>query len=494
MHMLSCIKEFLFRTKKQKIVSIIVTACYFLLHLYVVLNHECWRDESQAWLIAKNLSYIDIFKELCVEGHPCLWFMIIAPFAKLGLSFYYFNFISLALCTMAVYLLMEKGPFCIFTKMAIVSSSMFLYFNPVVCRIYSLIVILVVFILMIYEDRLIHPILYILLVSLLMQTHIMIYGLAFGLAIEYCFSFYNTNNTKKLKAFVFVLPILSTLLLFFELTPRVDYPAYTDVSINTIIQNINFGRIIHKLENLGYVSWGWNNNLSVFVPLGIFTFLGIIQILLIRKSSSIKKYISELTISFFGINYYLSLYIFVYSSHSQLASVLMIIVVASTWIICSKEDKISKIPTTLFIIIASMLTFIPAQSILRSDISGNYSNSKNVAAYIEKNIENNSIIALEDGEGYNTPIIAYVTSKRNDIKFYSLTLDKYYTYNSWIYLNNYKPFKIEEIIDKSLKINNNGNIYYLSNDKKKEKTNFSLVFESYGSFTNEDYYLYKITY
>lgn len=490
--MMQSIKKFLFSKKNNRVISVSITVIYFLFNLYVILNHECWRDESQAWLIVKNLSYSDIFKELCVEGHPCLWFLLIAPFAKLGLSFYCFNLISLFLCTIAIYVMMEKSPFPTICKLFIIISSVFFFYNPIICRVYSLIVLLVTLICSLYKNRMNYPLLYMLLVSLLMQTHIMIYGLGFGFALEFANKYIkNCNKSKIKKILICALPVISTLLLFIELIPRTNYPAYTDTSIKTIISNISITRIIHKLQNLGYVSWGWTNKKTVIIPLLFFVLLGILQILIIIKNKKLNNYIGEYIISIIGIGYYLGVYIFVYSSHSQLASVLMIIVYASIWIFCEKNDNITKKYSYMFIILASILTFVPAQSILRYDIKNNYSNSKDFAYYIENNVENNSIITLEDGEGYNTPVIAYVDSKRKDISFYTLTLNQEYVYNSWIYLNRYETLSENEIISKCLEFKQ-PNIYYISNERKEENDNFVLIYESVESFTDEDYWLYKI--
>lgn len=490
--MIQSIKKFLFSKKNNRVISVSITVIYFLFNLYVILNHECWRDESQAWLIVKNLSYVDIFKELCVEGHPCLWFLLIAPFAKLGLSFYHFNLISLFLCTISVYIMMEKSSFLIICKLFLVFSSAFFFYNPIICRVYSLILFLVTLICSLYKKRANYPLIYMLLVSLLIQTHIMMYGLCFGLALEFankCVR--DSNKSKKEKIIICLLPIISTSLLFLELIPRIDYPAYTDTSIQTIINNISFSRIIDKLQNLGYVSWGWKSKTTVMIPFLVFMLLSIIQLMIIVKNKKIKNYISEYTISIFGIGYYLAIYIFVYSSHSQLASVLMIIVYASIWLLCEKDDSVTKNYSYIFIVLASMLTFIPAQSILRYDINKNYSNSKDFAFFIEKNIENNSIITIEDGEGYNTPVIAYVDSIRKDISFYTLTLNKKYVYNSWINLNKYEKLSEKEIVDKCLALGNK-RVYYISNEKKEENDNLTLIYEAVGSFTNEDYWLYRI--
>lgn len=492
MNKLNKLKTVIEHKENNKKISIIIALLYFLLHLFVVLNHECWRDEAQAWLIAKNLSYIDIFKELCVEGHPCLWFLLIAPFAKLGLSFYYFNYISLLMCTISVYILFRRSQLPIIAKIAVIFSSMFLFYNPVVCRSYSLIVLLCVILATEFKNRLLHPVRFAILISLLMQTHIVIYGLCFGLMIELLIQLINNKTQKKITLLSMMIPVLSTIILFIELLPRPNYPAYTNVSLSTILTNININNILKRIASIAYVSWGIKNVLLVFLIFIIFIIFGLSQIIVLKKNNCLKDNINKVFISFCGINYYFIISLFVYSSHSQLASILMMIIVFSIWIIYEDNNYLC-LPSLLFIILASMLTFIPAQSLLKLDINSNYSTSKQTAKYIEKIVEENSIIFLDDYQGYDTPIVAYVSSNRNDICFYSLLLNKQYKYNSWIYQNEYTQLSCEEILNIDTSTFNSENIYYISTFEINVTENFSLIYKNCDSFTNENYYIYKIS-
>ena len=44
-----------------------------LFNLVMIFHHEAWRDEAQAWLIAKDASIFELFNNiLSYEGHPCL--------------------------------------------------------------------------------------------------------------------------------------------------------------------------------------------------------------------------------------------------------------------------------------------------------------------------------------------------------------------------------------------------------------------------------------
>lgn len=59
--------------KKNKIIKILSLAAYSLFILALVLNHEYWFDEAQAWNIARDNDIIGIFGMIKYEGHPPLW-------------------------------------------------------------------------------------------------------------------------------------------------------------------------------------------------------------------------------------------------------------------------------------------------------------------------------------------------------------------------------------------------------------------------------------
>lgn len=62
-------------------------ASYLLLNGVLLWCYDPWRDVAQAWLIARDLSVPELFAQLRYEGHPCLWYLLLMPFAKLGFPY-----------------------------------------------------------------------------------------------------------------------------------------------------------------------------------------------------------------------------------------------------------------------------------------------------------------------------------------------------------------------------------------------------------------------
>ena len=56
-----------------------LTALFLVRGAVAAAHHELWRDEAQAWLIARDVPLSRLFAELHYEGHPALWFLLLKP-------------------------------------------------------------------------------------------------------------------------------------------------------------------------------------------------------------------------------------------------------------------------------------------------------------------------------------------------------------------------------------------------------------------------------
>ena len=78
-------------TKKEKnslLSGLTVLIIYISGLIFVGCFHEPWFDESQAWLIARCVSFKELFTYVPhYEGHPPLWHLILSVFAKNGAPF-----------------------------------------------------------------------------------------------------------------------------------------------------------------------------------------------------------------------------------------------------------------------------------------------------------------------------------------------------------------------------------------------------------------------
>ena len=469
---------------KSKIIRYIVISLYILVNVFIIFNHEAWRDEAQAYLIAKNLNITEIFKILRIEGHPILWFLIIKLFTILNISFYYFSFLSLALMTVALFVFLKKSPFSFTTNVLVILSTIFNYYNPVICRNYSLIVLLTTLVFCYYNEKFDKPVLYLVLVSLLMQTHIKVFGLCFGLCMDFLIQ---TQRRDKKKSKLLFIPLLSFVMLFFELIPDGKHKPYKE--INSTILNNFFNKLFHGVSRIVGSSFGVSNkwiNLSVII---VFVIMVCVLVKETIQQNMVKKYLPVIAFAIFSFGYYYFFDAYIYRSHTQMSSILSVTVLAFVWIMTTYEN--SRITKCSIAILALYCIFSIPMCIKGSylDIISNYSNSKMTSNYIEKNIEEGSIILLKY-DCLNPAVCSYVQSERNDIIFYDASHKKEYTFHQWG----------EEIDDPDLidilyeisKENKSSNIYLLTSERIYNEE-FIEIYQNIDidSVTAEKYALYK---
>ncbi|MBD5548939.1 MAG: hypothetical protein HDQ97_16405 [Lachnospiraceae bacterium] len=163
--------------KKQKTDRVILTAVflgYLIFNGILLARHELWRDEANVWLMAKYLSPLQLFAEIKYQGHPCLWYLLIMPFAKAGLPFRTISFISYLIMAVSAGLFLFKAPLSKIIKAAAVFSPIFTYYYAEIARNYCLIALLLVLLALCYPKRNEKCVLYGLLLGLLVQSDVVI--------------------------------------------------------------------------------------------------------------------------------------------------------------------------------------------------------------------------------------------------------------------------------------------------------------------------------
>ena len=203
---------------------IILIAFNFIL----MFRHEAWRDEAQAWLMARQLSPLGLFNELSYEGHPFLWFYVLMPFAKAGLPFITLNIISCVIMSIVMILIAVVAPFDRISRMLLAASPLCIYAFSAISRSYCLVALILVLLMAADFDRYSHPVRFCVLIALLVQTHIVMIGMCFALCAWHFFGSFSLYR-KEIKAHnedakrvlvtniaALAIPLASALFLLFE--------------------------------------------------------------------------------------------------------------------------------------------------------------------------------------------------------------------------------------------------------------------------------------
>ncbi len=85
---------------------------YAALVVWGVVHHAMWRDEIQAWLIARDSADLPaLLNNLRYEGHPALWYLVIWPLTRLGSDPALMQIPNVAFSIAAVALVLRWAPF-----------------------------------------------------------------------------------------------------------------------------------------------------------------------------------------------------------------------------------------------------------------------------------------------------------------------------------------------------------------------------------------------
>ncbi len=117
----------------------VLSIVFFLLSFIVILYHEPWRDELQAYLLGReSYSIRELLNNIKYEGHPPLWHLILFIQSHLIDSFFVSQIIHSIIATVSIYLLNKF--FTLDYRLKILSSfSYFLFFEyNIVVRSYGL--------------------------------------------------------------------------------------------------------------------------------------------------------------------------------------------------------------------------------------------------------------------------------------------------------------------------------------------------------------------
>ncbi len=116
---------------------------FVLLSAVLLIVHESWRDEAEAWLIARDGAGLGgFFQAMRYEGTPALWHLMLMPMAKLGLPFLSARLLHAAIAVGGVALLSFASPFKAWEKWLMAFGYFVAYEYDAIARSYVLLVFL----------------------------------------------------------------------------------------------------------------------------------------------------------------------------------------------------------------------------------------------------------------------------------------------------------------------------------------------------------------
>lgn len=239
------------RKKINRIILAVIFVAYVVFNGLLLIRHEQWRDEANVWLMAGELSPMQLFGEIRYQGHPCLWYLLVMPFAKLGLPFQTIGVISLGIMTVTAGIFVWKTPFSVPVKAVCLFSPVFTYFYADIARNYCLIALILMLLGLLYPERNERCVLYGLLLGLLVQADTIAIVSAGMISLMWlCENLYSGFCTRSFTPVKNVMkgvwiPLASLFLWIAQFYQVSDSPVYQ-------VRDFGIGEFLGEVKNFSY--------------------------------------------------------------------------------------------------------------------------------------------------------------------------------------------------------------------------------------------------
>ena len=473
--------------------AVFLILLYSAIQVVLLIHHEPWEDEAHVWLIARDLNIISIFQQMAYDGTPALWYMLLIPFAKVGLPYISESILHLIIAISAVTVFMLYAPFSRVTKVLFIFSYYMIYEYSIIARSYGLSILLLFLIAALYGKRFERPLLYSFLVFLLFNTNAHSVFIASSLTILFAWEFFRNKVPGGIgKISIFVM-LMGGLLSFLQLLPRSDSIDYNRISGSAYLA---------PFVAIANAFFPWHSAFFVQGQLRLITISLAIAIFFIIILSLYKKtaVLFVMLLSFSGLFY---IFVFVYPGSLRHHGFILMIFLFALWISTYYRDSHGKLVriisnTNLPKISIAAINICLALSLPYSLEMGYieykylFSGSKEMADFIKKN-NLDTYIVIAHPTPQTAALLPYLPGK----KFWYAGTEDYGTFVAYDkrYLDGATISNSEVISRMKNNFPQEPNILLLLSRPLNfpESNSFTLLYkvEEVFGYNRERYYLYK---
>lgn len=407
-----------FAYKNEHAILLVALLVFCAINIVSIIFHEHWRDEAQSWLIAKYSSPLGLLHILPDEGHPSLFYLILMPFAKLGLNYNCLSFVTFTFVFVATILFVRFFKANSFLKIILIFSPIFMYFPGVIARSYCLIPLELVVVACVYKKRKNFPIFWGVNIALMLQTHIYLAGFCGMFMLQMLFDCI-CEKDKKTKIKILAGGIIATLSLVLLLVELGIGNSRSSGSLFSLIRNpISFVRQVKsKLQILSH--WAFvGGKLETFFC-RVILFLIILKAILNFKNCAWEFFILLGTI--FEI---LVVYVIYPGGHmNHHAAIFSILTLCffiletkncASLVLCTRHQKsfrkmnLEIVKNVIFVLMLLASCKMVFMDYIVRDICHPFSNSKAMAQYINENFDGECNFVVNEYVMMNCVVSAYL--------------------------------------------------------------------------------------
>ena len=283
--------------KKKYVFEVIALTLYIGLLILVMYFHEPWFDEAQAWLIARDATFKELFGSIThYEGHPPIWHLILMPFAKVGIPYEIgLKMVNLSLVSLAMGIFIFKAPFSILVRCTVPFTYFFFYQYGVISRTYSLMMLGFVLSAYTYKDRNNYPLRFVAALSLICSASAYGMIIAAGISLSWLLEIItkplsldkikNFLNSRIFKALITLL--IYNLILLFLIYPYSDTFATTAINKSVGVDLFYIFFVAPADATCTFAILGSSIEIVISIIMSLIIYIIILKITVITKKRSL---------------------------------------------------------------------------------------------------------------------------------------------------------------------------------------------------------------
>lgn len=393
---------------------------YAFLTFLMVFFHEAWRDEAQGFLIVRDLSLPELFHQLHCEVHFPLWYLFIFPFVKLGFPIFGVNLLHWLLACGLAWLILEKFPFRLLTRVVLLFSFPLFFEFSVVARNYTIGFLLLAIFLILWKDLWKRPFFMAILLALMLLCDPFFAGIVLGISLCIFLQARKKGLLKKKEFIIPVIIVLSAVIIDFFLLFSFSF------SCPLLISSAVFSEKITYMQRLWNVFKALQELFGLYP--GLIILLAFLTLYRLRRS---KEGLIVFSTSCLVIFTAFILGKFGEMRHGAFfpAGAIAAFVIASGSLPPPEKEKIwGKILSGSFFLLVIWSSGILTERSIRafkSEILYDFSHGESTAQFINQNAPESTVFYVDPS--YFTSIIAHLNHK----KTFCLSMRKYSTFSPW---------------------------------------------------------------
>lgn len=438
------------RKKKHQTFFIFIFSIYLIFNGILLILHEPWRDEANVWLMARELSPFELFREIKYQGHPCLWYFLVMPFAKIGLPFRVIGVISYCIMAVTAGIFLQRAPIHVLTKAVCLFSPIFTYFYSDIARNYCLIALILMLLAWNFSERNIHTVRYGLLLGLLVQADTIAIPIAGLTSAMWLFeNMWNSIRTKHFEPIKKILvgiwiPVASLFFWFLQFYQISDSPQFQ-------MRELGMREMLQEIRNFSYgilirLTGAEQDMIRLFFACCLIIFA--LTSIKLRNGWAFGALLGTFL-------FYAAFSAMVYQLHIWHYISLGFVFLWAIWVIWKQMEEKNVLDKTgkvmigfleglmilLAVFMAGHWNSQEEPSNLNNALYGVYSDGGNAAAFIKENVSSEEIIVSD-----NIPMASTIVAYLRDYEFYYAGNGKKETYADWSEEQS-RSISYEELID-----------------------------------------------